>query len=134
MLTLVPFLFLTAAASLTVASPTGRSSKLQRIKLTKRSSILDNPTGVINPSALQRTLSRSVAKIISSAGTYANNTGTSIDGFSAPSPASLQKRWFGVEPLIDEQNEVLWAGTIQIGIPPREFLIVSMTKIGQDIY
>ncbi|KIP07605.1 hypothetical protein PHLGIDRAFT_511640 [Phlebiopsis gigantea 11061_1 CR5-6] len=55
------------------------------------------------------------------------NTGNLPDGWTIKefraAPSSIAKRATGSEPLIDEEDDAEWAGTISIGTPGKSFLI-----------
>ncbi|CAE6497762.1 unnamed protein product [Rhizoctonia solani] len=105
-----------AIASTTVSASPIAENKAIVIPLHKRGTPLSKD-GKVVASALARQVTKVQRKYAHGHAAYKKNTGLEL--FKGVS--SKVKRQ--AEPLIDEENDLLWAGTITIGTPGQSFLI-----------
>ncbi|KAF8729285.1 peptidase A1 family, partial [Rhizoctonia solani] len=103
------------AATAVSGSPIAEDRTIS-IPLHKRGSPL-NKDGKIIPSALARQVAKVQNKYAHGHAAYKKNTGLELFK-GIDSKAKRQ-----AEPLIDEEDDLLWAGTITIGTPGQSFLI-----------
>ncbi|KAF8593697.1 acid protease [Ceratobasidium sp. AG-I] len=104
------------AASVVSATPVADGSKILTIPLHKRGTPLSKD-GKIVASALARQVVKVQKKYARGNAAYKKNTG--LDLFKGVH--AVEKRQ--AEPLVDEEDDLLWAGTITIGTPGQSFLI-----------
>ncbi|KAG8793258.1 Type I transmembrane sorting receptor, partial [Ceratobasidium sp. 428] len=88
------------------------------IPLQKRGSPLSKD-GKVVASALARQVAKVQKKYSRGNAAYKKNTGLEL--FKLKTDTSIEKRQ--AEPLVDEEDDLLWAGTITIGTPGQSFLI-----------
>ncbi|KAB5590496.1 hypothetical protein CTheo_6078 [Ceratobasidium theobromae] len=104
------------AATTVSANPVPETPKIITIPLSKRGTPLSKD-GKVVASALARQVAKVQAKYAHGNAAYKKNTGLELfKGIS-----SNVKRQ--AEPLTDEENDTLWAGSISIGTPGQSFLI-----------
>ncbi|KAG8689541.1 Type I transmembrane sorting receptor, partial [Ceratobasidium sp. 423] len=110
-----------AIAATTVSASPIAESKIITIPLHKRGSPL-NKDGKVIPSALVRQVAKVQRKYAHGQAAYRKNTGLEL--FKGVSTKVKRQ----AEPLTDEEDDLLWAGTITIGTPGQSFLIDFDTK------
>ncbi|KAG8724397.1 Type I transmembrane sorting receptor [Ceratobasidium sp. 395] len=108
----------TIAASVVAASPVVNAPRIITIPLQKRGLPLSKD-GKVVASALARQVAKVQKKYSRGNAAYKKNTGLEL--FKLKTDAFIEKRQ--AEPLVDEQDDLLWAGTITIGTPGQSFLI-----------
>ncbi|CAE6507438.1 unnamed protein product [Rhizoctonia solani] len=105
-----------AIAATTVSASPITEGKVITIPLHKRGSPL-NKEGKVIPSALARQVAKVQRKYAHGQAAYKKNTGLEL--FNGVSSKAKRQ----AEPLTDEEDDLLWAGTITIGTPGQSFLI-----------